>query len=265
MAFNKARLCGPGLTTNSLYNQVGFSPTGTPIENFVFCTPISAAGLQLSVMGINILPRVTSLGTIAKNAVGRDIYDIWDIVGQSFYPEAVDFYEEVKQDGFSRKIPKTAPIQFLSKESRHYLLHEKALVSLTGDKKDTAKWQLQASLRMQVECLRHRQNHFDNSADEWCSRMWWFSLDEKTCSQDNRGIWYRTGVNHAYRVYPLGNDLNFQLARFMWMPLGNLVVTKTDDGDLSEENEEVIEKLEKAGLGRKTEVVDINDVVDKED
>ncbi len=57
------------------------------------------------------------------------VWHILDWVGSSHYPNVADFVEEVRQMGMSRRLPKTLAFERLTLESRHFLVHSRAIVA----------------------------------------------------------------------------------------------------------------------------------------
>jgi len=105
----KVRRCGtrtPGhaysVTNITITNTVVHTDPVTkkeredPLDMFLLCPSIEVdPEMNLSDQGVTTLLRPP----------GYDLqYDIWDVIGSSFYPYFPIFYEEGKQMGFSRKI-----------------------------------------------------------------------------------------------------------------------------------------------------------------
>lgn len=266
MATNRARLCGPGLTRDSIYHQLELSNRGIPIWKLVFCPPIlaDAALLGLSAQGVQILKRIGRDGTPVLDPNGHEIYDIWDIIGQSFYPHTIDFYMEVNHKGLSRKIPKTAQLDLLGPWSVHFVLHEKALADLNSANGTNARKLWLDADQHGTHCIRHIPDH-DRPAGPWiygpeglfCSKLWWHVTSEK---ESKGGI--RHGVGYDFQVFPHPDDvqLDFQLARFMWFPMGSLVFTYDEEGKMSEANQEALSKV---NLDIKVETVDVDDIAEE--
>src|SRR5258708_5386340 len=109
-----ARGCGESRTRGAVYIECPLSGDGRPVEHFLADRPyvVDPEEFGLSAIGIKIM----------KRPGAETIYDVWDIVGQEYYPNVSDFVEEVKCLGLSRKIATTSRFDLLTRESKIVLL-----------------------------------------------------------------------------------------------------------------------------------------------
>jgi len=273
MAHNCARLCGAGITTNSLYNQLGLSYTGgIDVNSLVYCPALAVdiKSIGLTAQGVKILPRVMPDGSIYE-AHGRQVWDIWDIIGEKHYQYPIDFYQEVRHKGFSRKIPKTANLSMLSPYSVHFVLHKYAVMK--WDANNTNERDLWLGVQEKA-CLRDIEKH-DHPSDPWiygpevesCCKLWWAHPTKNESHYfPSRNTYNRPGIGYVFEVLPREDDCDISTTygRFMWFPIGHMVVTANTDGEFTPEAEEVIEALRKAGLADTIEKVDINDLPEED-
>ena len=104
------RGCGrrvPGGT----YLVCSTSPFGLPVEYFVVDPPVS----------VDIEP---FRSPILHQENGTCHVIIW--IGEKFYPSAVDFIEEARMQGVSRKVPSGFPFEKLTENSKMILIHPRA-------------------------------------------------------------------------------------------------------------------------------------------
>ncbi len=79
-----------------LYAECAISPSGKPIEEFLFDPPIIVpAGFAVPTRGVVLVERA-------------GIWHVVDRVGNEFYPSPADMAEEIKRFGLSRRIPTTS-------------------------------------------------------------------------------------------------------------------------------------------------------------
>lgn len=113
------------------------SSNGRPFHEFLLCLPwpVDKEGIGLADQGMKIIERIDLV-----SGKGIGVYDLWDVVGQSYWPYVPDFvmecYHFLSTSGraTSRKIPKTVlesddyakldPVR-----SRHIFVHDKAIIN----------------------------------------------------------------------------------------------------------------------------------------
>lgn len=103
-----------------VYFECGLSPYGVPVEHYIMDLPHrfevdSKVGCQLWED-----PRT-------------GFFHVVDYVGKKYYPEAADFIEEGRAFGFSRRVSDKFPFEYLSKESRLLLIHERGILENPED------------------------------------------------------------------------------------------------------------------------------------
>lgn len=94
-----------------------------PIDYFLVDPPIRIdpeleRKLQLSDVGVKIIGR--------PNVPG--VFDVYDVVGQKFYPNVADVLEETRRYGVSRRISVNEDFAKLTPESRLMLMHRRAWI-----------------------------------------------------------------------------------------------------------------------------------------
>ena len=117
-----SRGCGdrePG----GVYAESGLSAKGRPLEEFLVDPPLPIPpGLDL-VNKPQVWQRMLPSGEAAQDVDGLPIYDLLIWVGAEFYPYCVDYLEETRQFGASRRLNPNLDLSLLSKSSRMILAH----------------------------------------------------------------------------------------------------------------------------------------------
>lgn len=264
-----------------VYLVVDLAPPGEgyPASHFLVCPPqvVDKDDLGLSNVGVKLIERVqecwackgggANLGTVEIldalgrkvgmsyadepvgdpcwrcNAEGRiTVTHVYDIVGQDNYPNVLDFYEELKRLGASRKCELSTPEEYarLTAESRLFLLHPRAHVTNRGDYFS----EMSEFARGNYYCIHEKPEHQPfalalgscESVEElgdgverepMCTGLWRFDLDPGTAEllegeQETRPGWSkRTLKSGAYygHVRPEGVKPDYELSIFMSLPI----------------------------------------------
>lgn len=111
-----------------IYGEVGAGPGGRPFEEFLIDPPIV---LGPAPEGVPALPFTISAQGVALRQL-REVegapFHIFDLVGQSNYPNAWDIIAEGIKGGFSRKFPSTVDFSKITKLSRLILCHARGYI-----------------------------------------------------------------------------------------------------------------------------------------
>ncbi len=117
-----SRGCGdrePG----GVYVESGLSSKGRPLEEFLVDPPLPVPdGLDL-VNKPQIWQRMLPSGEPVLDVDGLPIFDLLIWVGAEFYPYCVDYLEETRRFGASRRLNPNLDLSLLSKSSRMILAH----------------------------------------------------------------------------------------------------------------------------------------------
>src|SRR6516164_9321172 len=106
-----------------VYVESGLSSKGRPLEEFLVDPPLPVpAGLDL-VNKPQIWQRMLPSGEPALDGDELPIYDLLIWVGAEFYPFCVDYLEETRRFGASRRLNPNLDLSLLSKSSRMILAH----------------------------------------------------------------------------------------------------------------------------------------------
>jgi hypothetical protein len=93
---------------------------GTPIWDFVVCPTAPLGTFEISAQGM------TDVSRQCTNAEGKEIFDIWDWIGASNYPNPTDWLLEADKFGFHQLIERTFPFEKLTPESMYLAVHPRA-------------------------------------------------------------------------------------------------------------------------------------------
>lgn len=159
-AFPVTRGCGVR-KGGAIYCEVPLIPFGRPLEDFLIDPPIvvDTEALGLSSVGIKLIKRAN-----------EGVYDIWDIIGQQFYPNVADFIEEARRFGISRRLAKTLDFSLLSDKSKIILLHQRAHIENHAEYFQEAKF----------KCPKEIGKHIFWPKEEpapMCIGLWWEDVD----------------------------------------------------------------------------------------
>lgn len=203
-----ARGCGGGRTAGHIYMECGFPPD-FPLEQFItdLPIPVDTEKLGFAAQGVTLLER-------------NGVFHVVDIIGASHYPSPADFIEEARSMGISRKIPRTAETEKLSRESTLILIHPKAHVKNAP------------ALAPYAQAFTCPCGH-QHQATERCAG-WYWHLAEADHIGDTRKI-----PSGRYSVSPLqaGHpEAELGAAFFMQVPISNLTVIQDKSGGVNQKS-----------------------------
>ena len=113
-----------------VYVESGLSPYGSPLEYFLFDPPLPLpAGVDL-VNKPQIWQRVdpATQEPVLDPVTGRPIYDLLIHIGAEHYKYAMDYIEETRKLGASRRLNANLDLALLTRRSRMLLAHPKAII-----------------------------------------------------------------------------------------------------------------------------------------
>lgn len=226
----KVRRCGtrtPGhaysVTNITITNTVVHTDPVTkkeredPLDMFLLCPSIEVdPEMNLSDQGVTTLLRPP----------GYDLqYDIWDVIGSSFYPYFPIFYEEGKQMGFSRKI-QGVQFELLSRESKHLLIHHRGLLEDYDPLFDSR-------LNL-MHCPQGHEWHNKNEKVDFCTALLWEAQDKPDSTGTRDFVWQPDKVQselfplYTYETahWPVGYNPVWHTAIMMILPIHGIEVVE---------------------------------------
>jgi hypothetical protein len=126
--------------------------------------PVDVAAMGLSAIG------VTLVRTIASD--GRPVFHVFDIIGQTHYPNVASFIDEARAHGVSRRLSRSLDFSRLEAgRSRLVLIHARAFL-------DNAIEYFRARTSTRWPCPKFIYAHLDrDTPPEMCSSLYWEDLD----------------------------------------------------------------------------------------
>lgn len=166
------RGCGKRVV-GGVYATTQVGRAGYPLDTFLLDppVPVDAHALGLSPIGVSLMPDT------------KGTYHIWDWIGEQHYALPIDFIEETRVMGLSRRLPRTLDYSKLSVGSRIICLHPRAFIVNAKEFYDMMKWGPGT-----CECKLHKPNHelpgYPRSAKspndlEMCISLLWCDVPER--------------------------------------------------------------------------------------
>jgi hypothetical protein len=202
-----------------IYLEIGMGRDGTPIENLLIDHPI-----PVPVKRLGIMPRGVRL---VEWLTGPMLVD-W--VGSNYYPNVLDFVEEARRFGISRRLPRNLDWKTLAGANLVFL-HARAAV----ENPDTF-WSRISKTYCPIENAVHMGEGYRKAGGP-CAGFWWDDVEggEPIESENGARIVRRRMPSFTYlaRSRPIGADPIYTPAMFMLAPssAGRLVYVREYPGD----------------------------------
>lgn len=222
------RGCGRRMK-RGIYAELGLSPFGRPVEDFLMDPPVSVEGLDIAAQGVTWIER-------------DGVWHLIDWVGSNHYPNIADFVEEIRNFGLSRRLPSNIDFGRLGITSRLIAVHARAIIE-----NEAVRRGYRASYDAPYVCLRGIEDH-QKGVPETCASMWWEDVegvkevDIVTSDGEVKGL-VRTMPSFSYtpkKARPEVQGRIYRPAIFGSFPIGRLVVV--NDPDAPEETGRVMLK-----------------------
>jgi hypothetical protein len=238
----RQRGCGwPIAGGTYLYVKTGFG--GHPIWDFVIdpTVPVTEDFISMSAIGMILKERP---GMVDKN--GNPIYDLYDWIGGSGYPNPLDWLLEVQQMGFHQKV-NSAQMQWLSEESLYFAVHARAgLVNL-----DLA-YQTHVVHPDYPQCPGGHEAHIDaqnnggSGLDNLgtCVGLLFDDVIKGTKPKDNR-VTIREMPSFSWDGFvPVEKDLEHQPSIFFRLPIGRMAQFLVYEDKENNTHEDALKELD---------------------
>jgi len=229
------RGCGrrvPGGT----YLVCSTSPFGLPVEYFVVDPPVS-------------VDMESFRSPILHEENGTCHVIMW--IGEKFYPSAVDFIEEARVQGVSRRVPSGFPFEKLTKNSKMILIHPRATSEnftdlVKGKKLPLHRCRHYNKLTRKPQPIPAHENY-----KEFCFWHLYYTLarDETQAQRRIGSTQYR--VPFCKEIAEVIGRINYKPAVFATFPIHKIEHIRDRDGRV---NPEFIKKAEKIKIP--VEIVD---------
>ncbi len=223
------RGCGRRMK-RGIYAELGLSPFGRPVEDFLMDPPISVEGLDIAAQGVTWIER-------------DGAWHLIDWVGSNYYPNIADFVEEIRNFGLSRRLPSNVDFGRLTVASRLIAVHARAIIE-----NEAVRRGYRATYDAPFVCLRGIEGH-EKGVPETCASMWWEDVEgtkevDIVTSDGEIRAFVRTMPSFSYtpKARPEVQGRVYHPGIFGSFPIGRLVVV--NDPEAQEETQKVIEKAQ---------------------
>lgn len=217
------RGCGTRVK-GGVYAEIPLGKHGLPLEDFLLCPPVvvDAAALGISNIGVKLIER-------------DGIWHIFDVVGKQHYPNVMDFVEEARRFGISRRLSTSLDFSKLTCDSRLILMHDRAHID---------NYHL---YRGSHQCPKERTGHDHDPLPEMCISLWSQDLIEGVSIEEDGRKVKRVMPSFEYEGYSRPPEVipKYNLAIFGSFPIPKLVVVNDPDAGTHEKS---LQKAKNAGL-----------------
>lgn len=154
------------------YLVTNLGPSGRPLNEHLFCP----SWIPVDTEGNRVYPGAVGM-TLMENPWHKGIYDLWDWIGETYYPYFPDFWEEVRMHGLSRRVSPNANFSLLTNQSYIIGFHRKGVLSGTELLyKNLKKDWVEDTFMDKCPCKKHFP---DDDSEEVCVRFLWQLVDEE--------------------------------------------------------------------------------------
>lgn len=229
------RQCGDTRDIGGTYLMVATSADGYPPKHFIICPPkpIILADYSIKKRGV----------TLIQDEDG--IYHVIDYVGERYYPNTPDVFEEAEWIGFSRRC-EDIDYSKLTRRSRLLLVHKRAII----ENRLTYLIHFTDEERQAFKCPKGHQHHtidkmmqasIEGETPEMCAGLWYHNLKDgvsnwqehvEASKQEQRIVVHRPlRCGHTYQGYGRPIDITpiYHDAIFMSLPIGGIEIVGDPD------------------------------------
>lgn len=247
-----ARGCGSRLA-GGVYAELGLSPGGSPLEDFMICPPIPIRpeALGLSARGVKLIQQ-------------GETWHVIDWVGTNHYPNPTDDLEEIRRMGMSARLELASADEYakLGPGSRILRAHAHAYISFPADRQQYWAQRKGDMTRLGYEwnlCPKHVEEHIrdpffvkQEAEPPMCIGLLYEDLilgRPLDGDQDERAV-IREMPSFEYRGYrapefPLSHEPDYSPAIYASFPIQRLVVVADQAAGTHQQK---AEKLAKSSL-----------------
>jgi hypothetical protein len=231
------RACGETREQGGIYVEVARSPFGKEIEHFLIDPPVVVPeAYDLPSRGVRL---------ISQSSPSGEVFHIADRIGRNNYPYPVDWIEETRYKGGSRKLAPNLDFSKLGPGSRLIAAHDCAYIE---------NFQEYFDARPGVWCPQARKGHpnilnvMHNErpiSQSMCVALYWHDQDPARFTTNDGTEWDWDDPKVAGALLTIGNEIYmckprpkgidpvYKLAFFASLPIDRLVVIRGNNHEVA--------------------------------
>lgn len=226
-----------------LYLEIPLSDHGIPLWKFLLDPTVPVpTGMAIPTQGMLFVQRGNDV-TVG----GKPIYDLYDHIGSTYYPNTWDIIAEWMRLGFHQLIPTSSPLNLITEETNYYAVHARAGISEPNAFYD----EVITFEELYPECKRHTGDILNQvRAVETCPAILLNDIiGGEYDGDDNVRIVKRNMPSFSYygAKAPEGQDLR-DLCRvpsfFIKLPIGRMARLVFYQDPLNPMHADILEKME---------------------
>lgn len=248
----------------AVYLEVGLSPFGKPLEDFLLDPPmpLPVEELGISPVGMHFIP---VRGGVRGTPPGEEAPALFDWIGSEHYPNVADVVEEwrhclrVGVNPVSRRISRTTDFSKIRAGTKLVEIHARAIIENHAELEAAA-----AAHAAEIEsgilwplCPTHKINHrlsppaSPSGGAEQCIRLWWEDVEGGRVGPDTLGdgrAVIREIGETTYRARRLPRDFRprYAVGAFAVFAISTIAVVRDPDDPARDEDN--LARAGKSGL-----------------
>lgn len=178
------RGCGTRVA-GGVYAATYLGAHGHPLECFLADPPVPISSQQMVDLGI------APIGVHPTEIGGKT--RLYDVVGSGNYPNVVDWVEEARNMGISRRLPPNLPWEKIDPGTMLVVLHRRAIIQNWQEYEEVETPWVDGfhdcpAFTSNEHCARRKPEHFlveeNRPLDGPCSRFWWQDIQDDSPIHD---------------------------------------------------------------------------------
>lgn len=211
----------------------------TPIWNFLLCPTVPIEdpnSYGISAIDMALISRGVT------NAEGKEIFDIYDWIGEGSYPNPMDWIFEIDKLGFHQKV-KTAQIAKLVPESNYFAIHPRGWIN--NPRPYIEKWQ---TSELYPKCPANHEPHIKENkvwvdSNQMCTGLLLNDTVKGTPISGRQVT--RTMPSFEYQAWsPAVDDATYTPAIFFRLPIGVMAEFLVYEDSVGNTHEAALKELE---------------------
>lgn len=206
---------------NKIYAYIPVSEdgkfAGKPSMAFAIDPTVVIPEGWLSAQGMQLMPQMKD-GQQVINADGKEVWDMWDWIGEGQYPNPMDWFMEITKLGFHQLVQRTLSFDKLTAESMYYAVHARANIVSASILYEKMPDDL-------MPCPKNDTQHVKFAVcDDTCFRLLDDDLVDLSVNPGERVTRHMPSFSYdGWTTILDQHPRNYQPAAFVKLPLGRLV------------------------------------------